>query len=72
MLEPQEAKLKEVEVPLAKDYGVIGVGVMTNPVNGHALKVTTKVDSTNIALSLLRAPFAITSTYSPPRLLSLV
>ena len=68
MLEPQEAKLNEVEVLIAKDFGVIGVVVMTNPVDGHALKVTKKADSLNIVLSLLRAPFAITSTYCPPRL----
>ena len=68
MLEPQGSKLNEVEIPLAKDYGVIGVGVMTNPVDGHALKVTTKVDSTNIALSLLRAPFRTAVIYCPLRL----
>ena len=67
ILEPQEAKLKEVEAPLKKNNGVIGVGVMTNPVEGHELNVTTKVDSSYIAELLLRAPFRSTSIYWPLR-----
>ena len=67
ILEPQEAKLKEFEAPLEKDYGVIVEGVITSPDEGHAFKVTAKVEFKYMAWLLLRAPFRSTSIYWPLR-----